>query len=194
MVDARPLLSIVIPSYNSAEWLPTTIGSVTSALDQSQLIAEIVLVDDGSTDEKELIWNITSIWPTFLDPSFRASYRPRTTVRKLLEHGFLRGTLFVDSYYGASLVRIVALWLIALSVPIGVLSLGFAGLTRSWLFAIVLIGVCLADIRALEAAAIVNRAPRRPTVSFLVCVVAFALEFWAGIGRRMFLWFRGKTA
>lgn len=44
-------LSIVIASYDSAPWLPTTIGSLQEALGRSSLRAEIIVVDDGSTDD-----------------------------------------------------------------------------------------------------------------------------------------------
>lgn len=44
-------LSIVIASYDSAPWLPSTIGSLLTALQRSTLSAEIVVVDDGSTDD-----------------------------------------------------------------------------------------------------------------------------------------------
>jgi glycosyltransferase involved in cell wall biosynthesis len=46
-----PQLSIVIASFDSAPWLPSTIGSLTSALARSGVEAEIVVVDDGSTDD-----------------------------------------------------------------------------------------------------------------------------------------------
>jgi glycosyltransferase involved in cell wall biosynthesis len=42
-----PLVSIVIPSYNSAQWLPDTIKSI---LDQTYKNIEIIVVDDCSTD------------------------------------------------------------------------------------------------------------------------------------------------
>lgn len=44
-------LSIVIASFDSAPWLPSTIGSLITALGRSSLRAEIVVVDDGSTDD-----------------------------------------------------------------------------------------------------------------------------------------------
>jgi glycosyltransferase involved in cell wall biosynthesis len=46
-----PDLSIVIASFDSAPWLPTTIGSLRAALSASSVSAEIVVVDDGSTDD-----------------------------------------------------------------------------------------------------------------------------------------------
>jgi len=50
------IVSIVIPSYNSAKWLPDTIKSVQ---DQTYKNVEIIVVDDGSTDNtKEVVESI----------------------------------------------------------------------------------------------------------------------------------------
>jgi glycosyltransferase involved in cell wall biosynthesis len=46
-------VSVVIPAYNSAAWLPETIKHVSTALDAAKLnkkTAEIIIVDDGSSD------------------------------------------------------------------------------------------------------------------------------------------------
>ena len=48
---AQPVLSIVIPSYNSGPWLPSTLASVAESLTVAGCAAEIVVVDDGSTDD-----------------------------------------------------------------------------------------------------------------------------------------------
>jgi glycosyltransferase involved in cell wall biosynthesis len=52
-----PLVSVVIPSYNSAQWLPNTIGSI---LKQTYPKIEIILVDDCSTDNT---YEIVSQYP-----------------------------------------------------------------------------------------------------------------------------------
>jgi glycosyltransferase involved in cell wall biosynthesis len=47
---APPSLSVVIPAYNEAARLPATIRALTAAVDESDFGAEVVVVDDGSTD------------------------------------------------------------------------------------------------------------------------------------------------
>jgi glycosyltransferase involved in cell wall biosynthesis len=44
-------LSIVMPVYNEAEHLPATIDALVEAIDRSAFDAELIVVDDGSTDE-----------------------------------------------------------------------------------------------------------------------------------------------
>jgi len=44
---AEPLVSIVIPCYNAERWLP---GAIESALGQTHVSTEVIVVDDGSTD------------------------------------------------------------------------------------------------------------------------------------------------
>jgi glycosyltransferase involved in cell wall biosynthesis len=47
---APPSLSVVIPAYNEASHLPSTLRALVAAVDESELDAEVVVVDDGSTD------------------------------------------------------------------------------------------------------------------------------------------------
>lgn len=44
-------LSIVIPAYNEAQGIATTLEQLRSVLDDSHLCHEIIVVDDGSTDQ-----------------------------------------------------------------------------------------------------------------------------------------------
>lgn len=50
-----PLVSIIIPTYNSAQWIEETIES---ALSQTYANIEIIIVDDGSTDgTKDIVFS-----------------------------------------------------------------------------------------------------------------------------------------
>ena len=46
-----PRLSVIIPAYNEAERLPGYLSEVRGALDQMDIDAEILVVDDGSQDD-----------------------------------------------------------------------------------------------------------------------------------------------
>ena len=43
-------LSVVMPSYNSAEWLPSTIDALARAIREAKAQVELIVVDDGSKD------------------------------------------------------------------------------------------------------------------------------------------------
>ncbi len=49
--DATPYLSVVIPAYNEATRLPSTLRAVAMYLDAQSFPAEIIVVDDGSVDQ-----------------------------------------------------------------------------------------------------------------------------------------------
>ncbi len=58
------MLSVVIAAYNSAPWLPSTLDSVRVALEQTSWSAEIVIVNDGSTDGSQaLLANLAQSYP-----------------------------------------------------------------------------------------------------------------------------------
>lgn len=45
-----PDLSVVVPAYDSATWLPSTLDACATALRATRWTAEVVVVDDGSSD------------------------------------------------------------------------------------------------------------------------------------------------
>jgi hypothetical protein len=48
-------LSVVIPSYNSARWLPSTLAALAAAVRAADLVVEVLVVDDGSTDDTHAV-------------------------------------------------------------------------------------------------------------------------------------------
>ncbi|AYF99519.1 glycosyltransferase family A protein [Protaetiibacter intestinalis] len=48
-------LSVVIPTFNAAPWLSSTLDAMIEAVVRSGMTAEIIVVDDGSTDETSLV-------------------------------------------------------------------------------------------------------------------------------------------
>ena len=77
MSEAAPLVSVVVPIYNSARYLATTIRAV---LDQTLGDFELIVVDDASTDDS------LAIVAGFDDPRIRAgAQRAQPRRRRQLE-------------------------------------------------------------------------------------------------------------
>lgn len=54
-LSEEPVLSIIIPAYNEAERIIPTIGAIASHLCSGTLSWELIVVDDGSTDETAVL-------------------------------------------------------------------------------------------------------------------------------------------
>ncbi|WP_104127517.1 glycosyltransferase family A protein [Cryobacterium sp. Y57] len=59
-------LSIIIPSYNSARWLTSTLSALQVALSKTAWRAEVIVVDDGSTDDSVAV--IAALVPEYTYP------------------------------------------------------------------------------------------------------------------------------
>jgi glycosyltransferase involved in cell wall biosynthesis len=82
-----PLISIVIPCYNSAEWLPQTLESVLSQTFQNM---EIIAIDDGSTDNTLDILRSFGDKVKFRSGSNRGVSAARNTGTKLAAGEFIQ--------------------------------------------------------------------------------------------------------
>lgn len=48
-------LSLIVPVYNTAQYLPECLNSIINSKKASTLNAEVLLIDDGSTDSSSVI-------------------------------------------------------------------------------------------------------------------------------------------
>lgn len=71
-------VSVLLPTYNRAEWLP---GAIESVLRQSHELWELVIVDDGSTD------NTRSLLRQYNDMRIRVIHRPHEGQTKTIRAG-----------------------------------------------------------------------------------------------------------
>lgn len=53
--QTRPFLSVVIPAYNEAERLPSTLQAIDNFLSTQPYSSEVIIADDGSTDHTAAI-------------------------------------------------------------------------------------------------------------------------------------------
>ncbi len=64
MVASHPYLSIVIPAYNEARRLPRTLEQIRAFLEKQPYAAEVLVVENGSTDATwEILQNFAAHWP-----------------------------------------------------------------------------------------------------------------------------------
>lgn len=135
-----------------------------------------------SDDTKVLRW-IAAAGGIRLDPGFSAVYRPRTTLRGFIRHTLDRGTLFVDSYAGTSLLR-TAVILAGIAAPVILIAVVITLLASGlWAAALTVLGavVLLALLPVIPAA--MNRCPPRSILAYVCCLPAFVLPFWSGLVR-----------
>ncbi|MHA6667350.1 glycosyltransferase family 2 protein [Homoserinimonas sp. A447] len=136
-----------------------------------------------TSDDTKLLRFVAAHSPIRLEPSFFATYRPRTTFRKFLAHARGRGTMFVDSYAGTSAARNVVLLLLGILPPIFLIALIALAAAGQWagFWVVAAVGVAALVAPAIVAAA--RRCPPRACLSYLCFVVPFGVAFWTGLVR-----------
>lgn len=99
-MSTAPFISVVIPAHNEAENIRPTVEAMEAMFRASGLAGEVVLVDDGSTDDTGKIAGELAHARSFLRV---ISYAPRRGLSRALETGFLgaRGDILV--FYPADL-------------------------------------------------------------------------------------------
>lgn len=78
------LLSVIIPVYNLETYINGCLDSIQSQLDQQDFPVEILLVDDGSTDQSK-----EKIQPYLTDSHFKYIYQENTGVSGARNNGLL---------------------------------------------------------------------------------------------------------
>ncbi len=80
-------LSIVVPVYNEEDSLPILIAEIHSAIKPTSLAYEIVLVDDGSTDNSlSVLSDIAESDPSLVVVSFRRNFGQTAAMQAGLDH------------------------------------------------------------------------------------------------------------
>ena len=156
---------------------------LTAAFEQAWPDGNAKLMSD---DTKILRW-LADFGGIRLDPGFSVIYRPRTTVKGFVKHSLDRGTMFVDSYAGTSLLRSAAI-LIASIAPVVVLGTIVAlAATGAWPGALLVLGAVLLLLLVPLVPAAINRCPGRGLAAYCVVLPVFTVPFWFGLVRGVFV-------
>jgi len=111
--DADIHLSVVIPAFNEARRLPHTLADVLAYLARQPYRSEVVVVDDGSTDDTA---RLVREWPSASTPlrltqhADGGNHGKGATVRLGMAEAVGRYRLFMDADNSTTLDHIEAFW------------------------------------------------------------------------------------
>ena len=98
MSPSEPELSIIIPAYNEELRLPTTLRRIAAYVKESRLEAEVLVVDDGSTDRTAAVAeSFRGQLPVLRVVSNAANRGKGFSVRRGVEQAHGRVVLFTDA-------------------------------------------------------------------------------------------------
>lgn len=136
-----------------------------------------------TSDDTRLLRVLVAEQSLRLDPGFAAVYRPRVSLRAFLGHARDRGTLFVDSYAGTSVLRNLILVALVLLPVLLLAGLVLASVAGSWAIVVSMVAAALVGLLVPAIIAAARSCPGRSVVAYLLYVVPFAGVFWAGLAR-----------
>lgn len=94
MSDCKPIISIVIPIYNTEKYLSKCMESILNQLEKR---IEVILVDDGSTDTSPLICDRYASEYTFIRVIHEINAGPATAKNKGYKLAQGRYIFYIDS-------------------------------------------------------------------------------------------------
>ena len=111
--DTDIRLSVVIPAFNEARRLPDTLREVLAYLERQPYRAEVVVVDDGSSDETARLVREWPAGPTALRVTAHADGRNHgkgATVRRGMAEAVGQYRLFMDADNSTTLDHVESFW------------------------------------------------------------------------------------
>ena len=139
------------------------------------------------SDDTKLLRDICATHPIALEPELFSTYIPRVSVKAFLRHAFNRGTLFVDSYMSTSWVRFAIIALLVVAPPFAVITLFAVPPVAQATIAGVILGVFVGALAGISAIALRNHTSIRAVRAFVTFSIPFAVVFWAGLARGIFV-------
>src|SRR5215468_1808306 len=111
--DSDIRLSVVIPAFNEARRLPHTLGDVLAYLGRQPYRSEVLVVDDGSSDETARVvreWPASSTALRVIAHPDGRNHGKGATVRRGMAEAVGRYRLFMDADNSTTLDHVEAFW------------------------------------------------------------------------------------